>query len=157
MWQNPKYSLGQATHVWGVQNPFLFYTLNLTKSTIGFFILDFFEGESAHNKAKRIIFKSWINCHTCQIVTHETGVHHQICWMLATKNGFLFWIHAPQTTTLVCILFKHCQRHNGPDGWVLLTIVTSLGHIVSSRTIPDKISSPLRINFRLSTKNQNLN
>ena len=29
---------------------------------------------------------------------------------------------------------KHCQRHNGPEGWVLLTKVTSLGHITSSYT-----------------------
>ena len=27
---------------------------------------------------------------------------------------------------------KHCQRHNGPEGWVLLTKVTSLGHITNS-------------------------
>ena len=27
---------------------------------------------------------------------------------------------------------KHCQRHNGPEGWVLLTKVTYLGHIASS-------------------------
>ena len=27
---------------------------------------------------------------------------------------------------------KHCQRHNGPEGWVHLTKVTSLGHITSS-------------------------
>ena len=30
---------------------------------------------------------------------------------------------------------KHCQRHNGPEGWVLVTKVNSLGHITSSQTI----------------------
>ena len=29
-------------------------------------------------------------------------------------------------------LFKHCQRHNGPEGWVLITKVTYLCHIASS-------------------------
>ena len=36
--------------------------------------------------------------------------------------------------TIVNIFMKHCQRHNGPEGWVLLTKVTSLGHITSSQT-----------------------
>ena len=36
---------------------------------------------------------------------------------------------------------KHCQRHNGPKGWVLLTKVTSLGHIASSHTNLEQISS----------------
>ena len=30
---------------------------------------------------------------------------------------------------------KHCQRHNGPEGWVLVTKVTSLDHITSSQQI----------------------
>ena len=30
---------------------------------------------------------------------------------------------------------KHCQWHNGPEGWVLVTKVTSLGHITSSQKI----------------------
>ena len=30
------------------------------------------------------------------------------------------------------IKLKHCQRHNGPEGWVLRTKVTSLGHITTS-------------------------
>ena len=29
---------------------------------------------------------------------------------------------------------KHCQRHNGPEGWVHLAKVTSWGHITSSNT-----------------------
>ena len=49
---------------------------------------------------------------------------------------------------------KHCQRHNGPEGWVLLTKVTSLGHITSSNTNLDQTSSESRpcINFKISTK-----
>ena len=30
---------------------------------------------------------------------------------------------------------KHCQRHNGPEGWVLITKVSYLGHITSSQKI----------------------
>ena len=29
---------------------------------------------------------------------------------------------------------KHCQRHNGPEGWVHLTKVTSWGHITISQS-----------------------
>ena len=32
------------------------------------------------------------------------------------------------------INFKHCQRHNGPEGWVLLTKVTYFSHIKRSNT-----------------------
>ena len=34
-----------------------------------------------------------------------------------------------------------CQRHNGPEGWVHLAKVTSWGHITSSNTNLDHISS----------------
>ena len=36
---------------------------------------------------------------------------------------------------------KHCQRHNGPEGWVHLTKVTSWGYITSSNTNLNQISS----------------
>ena len=55
---------------------------------------------------------------------------------------------------------KHCQRHNGPEGWVLLTKVTSLGHITSSCTNFDQTSSEFwpSTNFKVSTKyQQNVN
>ena len=45
---------------------------------------------------------------------------------------------------------KHCQRHNGPEGWV---------HIISSNTNLDQISfseSRPSINFKISTKHQPL-
>ena len=49
---------------------------------------------------------------------------------------------------------KHCQRHNGPKGWVLLSKLTSLGHITSSNTNLDQTYSESRpcINFKISTK-----
>ena len=38
---------------------------------------------------------------------------------------------------------KHCQGHNGPEGWVHLTKVTSLGHVTSSYPNLDQISSAI--------------
>ena len=51
---------------------------------------------------------------------------------------------------------KHCQRHNGPKGWVLLTKVTSLGHITISYTNLDQTYSESQpsTNFKVSTKYQ---
>ena len=39
--------------------------------------------------------------------------------------------------------YKHCQRHNGPEGWVHLNEVTSLAHITSSYPNLDQISSAI--------------
>ena len=49
---------------------------------------------------------------------------------------------------------KHCQRHNGPEGWVHHTKVTCLGHITSSYTNLDQTSSESHpsTNFKISTK-----
>ena len=46
---------------------------------------------------------------------------------------------------------KHCQRHNGPEGWVHITRsqFTNLDHITISE-------SRLSINFKISTKHKNL-
>ena len=54
---------------------------------------------------------------------------------------------------------KHCQRHNGPKGGVLLTKVTSLGHITNYYTNLDQTSSESRpsTNFKISTKHQHFN
>ena len=51
---------------------------------------------------------------------------------------------------------KHCQRHNGPEGSVLLTKVTALGHITNYYTNLDQTSSESRpnTNFKISTKHQ---
>ena len=56
-------------------------------------------------------------------------------------------------------LKKHCQRYNGTEGCVQLTKVTCLGHITSSKTDLDQISSSEHrrsINFKISTKDQHL-
>ena len=42
---------------------------------------------------------------------------------------------------LIAYKVKHCQRHNGPEGWVHLAKVTSWGHIRSSNISLDHISS----------------
>ena len=63
---------------------------------------------------------------------------------------------------------KHCQRHNGSEGWVHLIKVTSWGHITISDTNLDQISSsesrlknqllnqtsasPINLKFKISTK-----
>ena len=65
-------------------------------------------------------------------------------------------------------ILKHCQRHNGPEGWVLITKVSYLGHITSSQTNLDQISSSKswpniasesrpRIIFIIATKGQQQN
>ena len=57
------------------------------------------------------------------------------------------------------MLSKHCQRHNGPEGWVHLTKVTSWGHITNSSTNLDQISSwesRPSINVKFSTKHEPL-
>ena len=51
------------------------------------------------------------------------------------------------------LIEKHCQRHNWPKAWVHLAKVTSWGHITSSNTNLDHISSS---ESRLSI-NKNLN
>ena len=47
--------------------------------------------------------------------------------------------------SFITLIIKHCQRHNGPEGWVLLTKVTS------SYTNLDQIPK-----FKISTKHQHL-
>ena len=74
-------------------------------------------------------------------------------------------IHPSSSSLIPPLLFsfkKHCQRHNGPGGWVVLTKVTSLGHITSSYPNLDQTSleSWLSTNFKpiqTSAFRQNLN
>ena len=51
---------------------------------------------------------------------------------------------------------KHCQRHNGPEGWVLLTKVISLGRITNSYANLDQTASESQpsTNFKISIKHQ---
>ena len=55
---------------------------------------------------------------------------------------------------------KHWQRHNGPEGWVLLTKVTSLGHITSSYSnlqyLDQAPTSKSQPSISISTKLTNL-
>jgi len=83
-------------------------------------------------------FSSWKHCFICI----QTPI-----W---TKSGCCNIDH------LENIDWKFFQRHNGPEGWVLLTKVTSLGHITSSYTNLDQTSSESRpsTNFKISTKHQ---
>ena len=48
---------------------------------------------------------------------------------------------------------KHCQRHNGPEGWVHLAKVTSWSHIRSSNINLDHISS-LESRLSINPKSQ---
>ena len=66
----------------------------------------------------------------------------QECYETYGKRGW-----RSHLTTFWCYDYKHCQRHNGPEGWVLRTKVTSLSCITRSKI------------FRISTKHQlqNLN
>ena len=96
-------------------------------------------------------------------------IYQRLCQIRATKpfaivkterivsifqlNHFLYPLKI-RVSTLHRFFHKHCQRHNGPEGWVLLTKVTSLGHITSSNTNLDQTSSESRpcINFKISIK-----
>ena len=82
----------------------------------------------------------------------KVGYHFKIIFMaiLLDANSPYLCCRVLGFNTIVIIskaLFvhikaKHCQRHNGPEGWVLLnTKVTSLGHITSSNTNLDQTSS----------------
>ena len=51
---------------------------------------------------------------------------------------------------------KHWQRHNGPEGWILLTKVTPLGHSTKSNTNLDLTSSESRPSITI-TKHQQQN
>ena len=44
-------------------------------------------------------------------------------------------------TSMNISVIKHCQRHNGPEGWVHLDKLTSWSHITSTNTNLDHISS----------------
>ena len=90
---------------------------------------------------------------------------------IARSNGKLSKI------TRLVSFSKHCQRHNGPEGWVLRIKVTSLGQITSSYKTLDQTylelhnhmkhqqqnndqtsasKSCLNINFKILTKLWNL-
>ena len=57
----------------------------------------------------------------------------------------------------LCInnITKHCQRHKGPEGWVLLTKVTYFSHITRSNT-NFKISTSANISISTKLKIQDI-
>ena len=59
------------------------------------------------------------NCIVYNCMPFWCGLHNFICRFLCWRS---------------CGRKKHCQRHNGPEGWVHLAKVTSRGHITSSNT-----------------------
>ena len=49
----------------------------------------------------------------------------RFCWTLFTSQSRCIWrMHARTHKFPPQYAIKHCQRHNGPEGWVLLTKVT---------------------------------
>ena len=73
-------------------------------------------GEGFYNSTKQVFFLA----HDCRIYDHVQGKN----LLRKIKKWWNNYDH---------LLNKHCQRHNGPEGRVLLTKVTSLGHITSSQ------------------------
>ena len=73
----------------------------------------------------------------------EVVLRIRICLCLCRGFCWLWKVLSSMNT-------KHCQRHNGPEGWV---------HITSSNKIFDQVSSSKSrpsINFKISTKHQPL-
>ena len=60
---------------------------------------------------------------------------------LPLMSSFLKTKKTRPSTTILVIIFKHCQRHNGPEDWVHLAKVASWSHIRSSNINLDHISS----------------
>ena len=101
------------------------------------------------------------------------NISHEEAFMPLYMNQIEVWIHFEQQ--LCCVVWylqysnsqilnnyfeKHCQRHNGPEGWVLLTKLTAFGHITSSYTNLDQTlqnldqapTSKSQPNISISTK-----
>ena len=60
-------------------------------------------------------------------------ISHSFVSPFSEKAPLSFWSETVNNNTLEpSFRMKHCQRHNGPEGWVQLTKVTCLGHIKNS-------------------------
>ena len=67
-----------------------------------------------------------------------------------STNYHAFWVIFSWSEVKSRSRIKHCQWHNGPEGWVLITSSkTNLDQISSSESRPS-------INFKISTKHQPL-
>ena len=71
-------------------------------------------------------------------VCYKNIRERQVGQFVAIEKGDKYWAHLGHLTL---IAIKHCQRHNGPEGWVQIDIVTSWGYIRSSNKNLDHISS----------------
>ena len=91
-------------------------------------------------------FKFVVYCETHYLDFRTITMKISVCLHSPLKKMSFF--------ATIASIRKHCQRHNGPEDWVLLTKVTSLGHITSSNTNLNQTSSESRpcINFKISTK-----
>ena len=91
---------------------------------------DWIRRRQRHNLVNCYMFDPYL-----KVKHHSTSITH-----LSVKN---FW-H-------LVILIKHCQRHNGPEGWVQFSKVQT-----NSNTNLYQISSRPSINCKISTKHQHL-
>ena len=64
-----------------------------------------------------------------------------VCCRLIIMVWFCWWMVDRFVNVCSDVCLKHCQRHNGPEGWVRLTKVTYFSHITISKTKFDHISS----------------
>ena len=95
------------------------------------------------------------NCVHIKKILTLFGTPGQSAWFWSKAPKQIWILHADLTNLFFvynCELWymKHCQRHNGPEGWV---------HIKSSNTNLDQISSSESrpsINFKITTKHQPL-
>ena len=71
-------------------------------------------------------------CHNLFMITFTLNLDY-VVWSFSKCDEINF-VQSEQ-------LKKHCLRHNGPEGWVLLTKVTYFSHITRSNTKFSQISS----------------
>ena len=116
-------------------------------------------------RTKKLLFKKTYECPfrlrndipKKAFVTRCPSDHQTTCWIrlgLIWDTDFrnTIWNQngEPLSFVLCSSTLKHCQRHNGPEGWVHITCSnTNLDQISSSESRPS-------INFKISTKHQPL-
>ena len=83
-----------------------------------------------------------------------------VCCRLIIMVWFCWWMVDRFVNVCSDVCLKHCQRHNGPEGWVRLTKVTYFSRITRSNTKFDQISSSKywsSAKFKISTSASRLN
>ena len=123
------------------------------------YILEFFFPKTKRNKQNRRYQEmlGWFNPIEQKKLKLElqrsplqSYIWYLIAWNILIFAGSWYWKRAETFSRLQ--IWKHCQRHNGPEGWVLVTKVTSLGHITSSHTNLDQTRPST--NFKISIEHQ---